>query len=769
MYQPCGLGENANYFHSLHRRHVHADLRAYLCTHEECGMTMFEQKRAWIDHEMEKHWRSWFCYLCKFSSDQQSEVKLHLERYHPETLGEELEDTMTYMTSCPLDYLDASRCPLCDWDKSLASKSPITTVSRASFMGHLAQHLEQLALFAIPRVGSGENFGSVESNLAANRGSQASRSTENSRSAEDKLLTGVATTTRADPTEVASSPMQQTYDSQAASFNAIGLAFPSQPQDHDATFAWMTSTEPHDSGAVDGQDVDGQDGQGGLFDNEIYDEISEICKILLNMSLKVADPEYSERNIRKASSMSHGLLIVIDNVANKLTSCQSRTSRAHAYGVLQDCITRMRELRVSVIDFGTDVPFVRRRELSHDIRRKISDVTSLLLTAATQRHLSADEDLPRDQSDKTRLQDETSPVVSNTNTTASVIGTTPSMIDVAQQHQGTALETVEAAKQEPANDLGDSEIQADESGEGSSGDEAADIEARRDFMTELSYPGMFNRQESIRPPYTNTFEWLWSQRNFANILESDEKLFWISGQPGYGKSTMMRMIECDRRTQESLSSWANGRLLFTSSFYFDRMGPTLQRSVRGLLRSLIYQFSQQMDIGNGSKAPTHGWYDDGPIEYLVTLLETILRRPDACFFMMIDGVGECAGSMEDLDQFLDLILSFSKADGVKICVAGWRLTRVQQRLGGFPCVRLDDAHELTYDITFFVKSKLDALEIEASLREYFTRNLIARCQGSFSKAKVLVDMVQLMSAEGVDEKTMERRINKMLPSDRGTL
>ena len=84
-------------------------------------------------------------------------------------------------------------------------------------------------------------------------------------------------------------------------------------------------------------------------------------------------------------------------------------------------------------------------------------------------------------------------------------------------------------------------------------------------------------------------------------------------------------------------------------------------------------------------------------------------------------------------------------------------------------MRLDDAHELTYDITFFVKSKLDALEIEASLREYFTRNLIARCQGSFSKAKVLVDMVQLMSAEGVDEKTMERRINKMLPSDRGTL
>jgi hypothetical protein len=59
----------------LYKRHVYADLRAYLCTNEECGMTMFEHKRAWIDHEMEKHWRSWSCYLCKFMSNQQSDVE----------------------------------------------------------------------------------------------------------------------------------------------------------------------------------------------------------------------------------------------------------------------------------------------------------------------------------------------------------------------------------------------------------------------------------------------------------------------------------------------------------------------------------------------------------------------------------------------------------------------------------------------------------------------------------------------------------------------
>jgi hypothetical protein len=732
-------------------------------------MTMFEQKRSWIDHEMEKHWRSWSCYLCNFTSNRQSEAESHLEKCHPGTLSEEDGHAMTYMTSRPMDYVDASRCQLCDWGKVLLSKGSVTTVSRQSFMGHLAHHLEQLALFAIPRVESGENSGSVESNLVANCGSHVSRSTENSSNAGDKPLTGVETTTRVGPTEVASSPMQQTLDSQAASFNAIGLAFPSQPQEHDATFAWMTSTEPHDSGAITGQD------QGvDSFDNEVYDEILQICETLLNMSIKFHD---TERNMRNASALSRGILIVLDNVAKKLTTHQFRTSRAHAYGVLEDCITRMRELRVSVIDFGTDVPYVRRRELSHGIRRQIGDVHDLLDAKFLER-FPVNEDLPQDQSDKTRLQDETSPVVSNMNTTVPVIGTTPSMIDVTQQHQETAIETVEAAQQEPVNDLGDSEIQAHESGEGSSGDEAADIEARRDFMTALHYheaadieahrdfmtalhyPGIFDRQRCIRPPYTNTFDWLWSQRDFAHFLESDEKLFWISGQPGCGKSTMMYMMQCDRRTQESLSSWAHGRNLCTSSFYFDCGGSPLQRSARGLLRSLIYRFSQQMDIGDRPKVVTHGSYDDEPIEYLFMLLANTLRRSDTCFFMMIDGVDECEGNLEDSKQILDLILSLAKADGVKICVAGRPLIPWEQTLGGFPCLRLDDAN--VEDITFFVESKLAALETEISLTGYLARTLIERCQGSFAKATLLVQAVQKMSAQGEDEQTMEGHINEMI-------
>jgi hypothetical protein len=161
-----------------HRRHVHADLRAYLCTHEQCGMAMFEQKRAWVDHEMENHWRSWSCHLCNFDCDRQSDMSLHLELSHRKDLSEENKHSMAYMISRPLDYIDASRCLLCDWGKVLLSKGSVTMVSRASFMGHLAHHLEQLALFAIPRVIPGEDFDSLGANHAADHGSETSQSIE---------------------------------------------------------------------------------------------------------------------------------------------------------------------------------------------------------------------------------------------------------------------------------------------------------------------------------------------------------------------------------------------------------------------------------------------------------------------------------------------------------------------------------------------------------------------------------------------------------------
>jgi hypothetical protein len=210
-----------------------------MCTHEECGMAMFEQKSSWIDHETEQHWRYWFCHLCNFNSHTQSDVAWHLERFHRNDLNQHTEDLSVYMGSRPLEYLDASRCALCDWDKLLLSNGSVTTVSRDSFMGHLAHHLEQLALFAIPRATSDRTSGSLEANHAAHQSSRASQSVDVS-----SFLGGIQSIDSGTIADL-DGFVGDTRDSQAASLTTISQAFPSTLRGDDILSVWIDHAESH--------------------------------------------------------------------------------------------------------------------------------------------------------------------------------------------------------------------------------------------------------------------------------------------------------------------------------------------------------------------------------------------------------------------------------------------------------------------------------------------------------------------------------------------
>jgi hypothetical protein len=70
------------------------------------------------------------------------------------------------------------------------------------------------------------------------------------------------------------------------------------------------------------------------------------------------------------------------------------------------------------------------------------------------------------------------------------------------------------------------------------------------ILESLSYAGMDNREERISEAYGETFKWVfedsskdqrkWS--NFKDWLISDSQLYWVTGKPGSGKSTLMKYI-----------------------------------------------------------------------------------------------------------------------------------------------------------------------------------------------------------------------------------
>lgn len=155
------------------RKHVLADLRAYVCTVAGCSSGLFEDKDDWMRHEMDVHRRQWSCSTCGKNSFQSAQdLVQHMCRKHDAgALPQAVLSQVAAASSQPVSEISASDCLLCDQlDQDMRSEmmrlgtevsaSTAIMVPARKFEDHLAEHLEQLALFAIPPAIDGN----VESN-----------------------------------------------------------------------------------------------------------------------------------------------------------------------------------------------------------------------------------------------------------------------------------------------------------------------------------------------------------------------------------------------------------------------------------------------------------------------------------------------------------------------------------------------------------------------------------------------------------------------------
>jgi len=113
------------------------------------------------------------------------------------------------------------------------------------------------------------------------------------------------------------------------------------------------------------------------------------------------------------------------------------------------------------------------------------------------------------------------------------------------------------------------------------------------------------RQDTARTADPETFGWIWSLEDsqFMRWLRSGHQIFWITGKPGSGKTTMMKYIvanedlikqsslfvDSKRRVTQEYRGSSTGRDLIIAVHYFDHEGDDLANSVAGLLRSLLFQ------------------------------------------------------------------------------------------------------------------------------------------------------------------------------------
>lgn len=345
-----------------------------------------------------------------------------------------------------------------------------------------------------------------------------------------------------------------------------------------------------------------------------------------------------------------------------------------------------------------------------------------------------------------------------------------------RKHVSTAIQGTREAIENVGQDVGKLALRAD----------VQVSQAKRDgLLQSLRYPGFNERRNEVREAHPETFQWVFAGDDgtsaatnsemsvvkwdsFSNWLKSTDTIYWINGKPGCGKSTMVKYILAESQiqaTKQCLDVWSPGCLLI--SHYFWRPGNPMQRSIKGMLCSLLYQLLDNSEsalarvlasaAGPSMKTDVTDW---SPGE-LQSALQRTLESYDCSICMFIDGLDEVYP--DEPTSLLDMIRELSIAGKTKMCLASRPEPPLQRRLYDMPQLRLQDL--TASDLTQYVHDNIQESNFDNSNYDDFVRLLVDRAQGVFLWLVLVTKSVRNGFDNGDDIDIIKERVDSLKGGD----
>lgn len=249
---------------------------------------------------------------------------------------------------------------------------------------------------------------------------------------------------------------------------------------------------------------------------------------------------------------------------------------------------------------------------------------------------------------------------------------------------------------------------------------ASEVATEHAYLKSLDFQTLKIRLERIPVAYAKTFDWIFNPGNaesspeFYEWLRSENGVYWMSGKAGSGKSTMMKYLVGHATTRAGLTEWARNETLVIGKFFFWSAGTTLQKSLEGLLRSLLYEILRQCPglipvvcpsrwLSADRNATDHGRWG---FEECSDVMERVIKQDSSsvkfCFF--VDGLDEFEG---DHIEVIQTLKALTEAPNIKICLSSrpWNVFKDAYGRGANRQHALQDWNRP--DIEVYVRNKLD--------------------------------------------------------------
>jgi len=228
----------------------------------------------------------------------------------------------------------------------------------------------------------------------------------------------------------------------------------------------------------------------------------------------------------------------------------------------------------------------------------------------------------------------------------------------------------------------------------------------------LTFAEIDDRREQVEEAHEKTFGWIFEEEHesrFADWLRSGDGIYWVHGKPASGKSTLLKFITREPRLHTLLEIWTAGIPLTFASFWFWVSGSPLQRSLVGLLRTLLHQMLRTNDrlcrvafpdwqLRFGTAVPT--------LSMMTAAMKNVLAS-DALstnFFFIIDGLDEYERDGVGKTELANLFLKMTKSSRVKLLISSRPENQFRTAFMRCPTLQLETLTKT--DISVYVNTGL---------------------------------------------------------------